>query len=164
MWTIYIATLRSLAEYAATAWASKTTIQKLERALSDAARKITGQLQFTPIDIVLQEAQLSTLSSRLQMACLRKADDWFHFSPNDDRRVLRQTHCPKRLRRDDLRNPTTPLLSSLNLTPVDSEHVHNSNNPWLLPSSHCSTSPPFQSPHPLPNNSSLQGKQLRLRA
>ena len=136
MRTIYIATVRSLAEYAAPAWApwaSNTNIQKLERTQSDAARAITGQLRSTPIDAVLHEAQIPSLSSRLQLACLRKADDWFHLPPNDDRRVLLQTHCPKRLKRDDWRNTTTPILSSLNLTPVDSEPVHIPNIPWPLP-------------------------------
>ena len=66
MRTIYIATLQSLTEYATLAWvpwASKTITQKLKKAQSDAAQTITGKLQSTPIDIVLHEAQLPTLSS-----------------------------------------------------------------------------------------------------
>ena len=47
--------------------------------------------------------------------------------------VLLQTHCPKRAKRDDWMNTTTPVLYFLNLTPADSEHVHNSNVPWSIP-------------------------------
>ena len=141
MRTIYIATLQSLAEYAAPAWAhwaSKTTIQKLERAQSDMVRTITGQLRSTSIDIVFHEAQLPTLSFRLQLACFRKTDDWFHLPPNDDRRVLLQTHCPKCLKRNVWINTTTPFY------PFLSSHQWTRNMYiFLIFRSLLSTSPPF---------------------
>ena len=81
--------------------------------------------------------------------------------------TTRECYCKRTVQnasRDDRRNSITPILSSLNLTPADAEHVYISNIPWPLPPSHLSTSPPFQSPHFLLNNSPLQWKQLRLRA
>ena len=111
------------------------------------ARTITGQLRSTLIDIVLHEAQLPTLSFRLQLVCLKKADNWFHHPPNDDRRVLLQTHCPKCLKKDDWRNTTNPILSFFNLTPADLVHLHISNIPWPL-----SLQPPI---HFIPKSASL---------
>ena len=61
MRTIYSATQRSLAEYAAPAWApwiSKTNQMKIERAQLRSARRITGNLRTTPGGVVLQEAGL----------------------------------------------------------------------------------------------------------
>ena len=59
--TVYIATQRSVAEYAAAAWTpclSSSNIEKLERTQLQAARAITHHVRSTPTDAVLYEDDL----------------------------------------------------------------------------------------------------------
>ena len=70
MRTIYSATQRSLAEYAAPTWApwiSKTNQMKIERAQLRSARMITRNLR-TPGGVVLQEAGLEEVRMRMETA------------------------------------------------------------------------------------------------
>ena len=66
---VYIAVVRSMLEYATVAWApwlSATTTCKVERVQLEAARAIIGLVRSTPVETVLAESQLLTISTRLQ--------------------------------------------------------------------------------------------------
>ena len=59
--TVYIATQRGVAEYAAAAltpWLSSSIIEKLDRTLPQAARAITHHVRSTPTEAVLYDADL----------------------------------------------------------------------------------------------------------
>ena len=86
--TIYQATQRSIAEYAAPAWApwiSKSNANKLERAQLSAARQITGNVRSTPVQIVLQEAGLPPIAERHVVSSLSLYDKWTNLEPGGHR-------------------------------------------------------------------------------
>ena len=86
---VYQATQRSVAEYAAPAWApwlSETTRQILERAQLKAARHITGNIASTPTQLVLKEAGLPSLEERHEVGSVALLDRWMHLPEGDLRR------------------------------------------------------------------------------
>ena len=77
--TVYIATQRSVAEYAAAAWTpwlSSSNIEKLERTQIHAARAITHHVRSTPTEAVLHEADLPRLEHRSKTLSVLQANKW----------------------------------------------------------------------------------------
>ena len=75
--TVNIATQRSVAEYAAAAWATWLTssnIEKLERTQLQAARAITHHVRSTPTEAVLHEADLPRLEHRFKTLSVLQAN------------------------------------------------------------------------------------------
>ena len=76
----YIATGRSNVEYAAAAWlpwVSISTLGKLEMCQRYAGRAITGQMKTTPVEAILEEADLpivATWATQLSTIAMEKVD------------------------------------------------------------------------------------------
>ena len=86
--TVYIATQRSVAEYAAVAgapWLSSSNIEKLERTQLQAARAITHHVRSTPTEAVLYEADLPRLEHRFKTLCVLQANKWNSLDVEDPR-------------------------------------------------------------------------------
>ena len=78
---VYIAVVRSVLEYAVTAWVpwlSTTTITKLKGVQLETASAITSQDRSTPVEAVLAESQLLPISTRFQTMSLLNTDEWAH--------------------------------------------------------------------------------------
>ena len=89
--TVYIATQRSVAEYAAAAWIpwlSSSNIEKLERTQLQAARVITHHVRSTPTEVVLYEADLPRLKHRFKMLSVLQANMWNSLDVEDPWRVV----------------------------------------------------------------------------
>ena len=114
--TVYIATQRSVAEYAAaswTPWLSSSNIEKLERTLLQAARAIAHHVRSTPTEAVLYEADLPRLEHRFKTMCVLQANKWNSLDVEDPRRVVLNDSVRLRLRRPDWRTTVRAALSSL---------------------------------------------------
>ena len=99
--TVYIATQRSVAEYAAAAWTpwlSSSNIQKLERTQLQAARAITHHVRSTPTEAVLCEADLPWLKHRFKMLSVLQANKWNSLNVKDPQRVVLNDSVRLRLR------------------------------------------------------------------
>ena len=116
--TVYIATQRSVAEYAAAAWTrwlSSSNIEKLERTQFQAARSITHHVRSTPTEAVLYEADLPRLEHRFKTLSVLQANKWNSLDVEDPRRVVLNDSVRLRLRRPDWRTTVHAALSSLGL-------------------------------------------------
>ena len=116
--TVYIATQRSVAEYAAAAWTpwlSSSNIEKLERTQLLAARAITHHVRSTPTEAVLHEADLPRLEHRFKTLSVLQANKWNSLDVEDPRRVVLNDSVRLRLRRPDWRTTVLAALSSLGL-------------------------------------------------
>ena len=116
--TVYIATQRSVAEYAAAAripWLSSSNIEKLERTQLQAARAITHHVRSTPTEAVLYEADLPRLEHRLKTLSVLQAIKWDSLDVEDPRRVVLNDSMRPRLRRPDWRTTVLAALSRLGL-------------------------------------------------
>ena len=110
--TDYIATQRSVAEYAAAAWTpwlSSSNIEKLEITQLQAARAITHHVRSTPIEAVLYEADLPRLKHRFKTLSVLQANKWNSLDVEDPRRMVLNDSVRLRLRRPDWR--TTVLAA-----------------------------------------------------
>ena len=77
--TVYIATQRSVAEYAAAAWTpwlSSSNMEKLKRTQLQAARAITHHVRSTPTEAVLYEADLPRLEHRFKTLSVLQVNKW----------------------------------------------------------------------------------------
>ena len=77
--TVYTATQRSVAEYAAAAWTpwlSSSNIEKLERTQLQAVRAITHHVRSTPTEAVLYDADLPRLKHRFKTLSVLQANKW----------------------------------------------------------------------------------------
>ena len=104
--TVYIATQRSVDEYAAAAWTpwlSSSNIEKLERTQLQAARAITHHVRSTPTEAVLYEADIPRLEHRLKTLSVLQANKWNSLDVEDPRRVVLNDSVRLRLRRPDWR-------------------------------------------------------------
>ena len=116
--TVYIATQRSVAEYAAAAWTpwlSSSNIKKFERTQLRAARAITHHVRSTPTEAVLYEADLPRLEHRFKTLSVLQANKWNNLDVEDPRRVVLSDSVRLRLRRPDWRTTVLAALSSLGL-------------------------------------------------
>ena len=116
--TVYIATQRSVAEYAAAAWTpwlSSSKIEKLERTQLQAARAITHHVRSTPTEAVLHEADLPRLEHLFKTLSVLQANKWNSLDVEDPRRVVLNDSVRLRLRRPDWRTTVLAALSSLGL-------------------------------------------------
>ena len=116
--TVYIATQRSVAEYAAAAWTpwlSSSSIEKLERTQLQAARAITHHVRSTPTEAVLYEADLPRLEHRFKTLSVLQANKWNSLDVEYPRRVVLSDSVRLRLRRPDWRTTVLAALSSLGL-------------------------------------------------
>ena len=102
--TVYIATQRSVAEYAAAAWKlwiSSSNIENLERIQLQAARVITHHARSTPTEAVLYEADLPRLEHRLKTLRVLQANKRNSLDFEDPRRMVLNDSVRIRLRRPD---------------------------------------------------------------
>ena len=116
--TVYIATQRSVAEYAADAWPSKlssSNIEKLERKILQAVRTITHYVRSMPTETVLLDADLSRLEHRFKTLSVLKATKWNSLDVEDPRRVVLNDSVRLRLRRPDWPTNVLAALSRLGL-------------------------------------------------
>ena len=116
--TVYIATQRSVAEYAAAAWTpwlSSSNIEMLERTQLQAAREITNLVRSTPTEAVLYEADLPRLEHRPKTLCVLKSNKWNSLDVEDPRRVVLNDSVRLRIRRPDWLTTVLAALSSLGL-------------------------------------------------
>ena len=77
--TFYIATQRSVAEYASAAWSpwlTSSNIEKLERTQLQAARTIIHHVRSTPTVAVLYEADLPRLEHWINTLSVLQANKW----------------------------------------------------------------------------------------
>ena len=114
--TVYIATQRSVAEYAAAAWTpwlSSSNIEKLDRTQLQAARSITHHVRSTPTEAVLYEVDLPWLQHRFKMLSVLQANKWNSLDVEDPRRVVLNDSVRLRLRRPDWRTTVLAALTSL---------------------------------------------------
>ena len=138
--TVYIATQRSVAEYAAAAWTpwlSSSNIKKLERTQLQAARAITNHVRCMPIEAVLYEADLPRLEHRFKKLSVLQANKWNSLDVEDPRRVVLNDSVRLRLRRPDWRTTVLAALSSLGLLTY---HPGDHSSP--KPDPPCSRPPP----------------------
>ena len=116
--TVYIATKRSVAEYAAAAWThwlSSSNIEKLEITQLQAAREITYHVRSTPTEVVLYEADLPRLKHRFKTLSVLQANKWNSLDVEDPRRVVLNDSVRLRLRRPYWRTTVLAAMSSLGL-------------------------------------------------
>ena len=116
--TVYIATQRSVAEYAAAAWTpwlSTANIEELERTQLQSARAITHHVHSTPTEAVLHEADLPRLEHRFKTLSVLQANKWNSLDAEDPRRVVLNDSVRLRPRRPDWRTTVLAALSSLGL-------------------------------------------------
>ena len=116
--TVYIATQRSVAEYAAAAWTpwlSSSNIEKLDRTQLQVARAITHHVRPTQTEAVLYEAGFPRLEHRLKMLSVLQANKWNSLDVEDPRRVVLNDSVRLQLRRPDWRTTVLAALSSLGL-------------------------------------------------
>ena len=136
--TVYIATQRSVAEYAAaewTHWLSSSKIGKLGRTQRQAARAITHHVRFTPIEAALHEADLPRQEHRHKTLSVLQAKKWNSLDFEDPVRVVLNDTVRLRLRRPDRRTSVLAALSSLCLlTYLPGFHSPpRSDPPWSRP-------------------------------
>ena len=136
--TVYIATQRSVAEYAAAAWTpwlSSSNIEKPERTQLQAARSITHHVCSTPKEAVLYEADLPRLEHRFKTLSVLQANKWNSLDVEDPRRVVLNDSVRLRLRRPDWRTTVLAALSSLGLlTYHPGDHSPpRPDHPWSRP-------------------------------
>ena len=136
--TVYIATQRSVAEYAAAArtpWLASSNIEKLDRTQLQAARAITHHVRSTLTEAVLYEADLPRLKHRLKTLSDLQANKWNNLDVEDPRRVVLNDSVRLRLRRPDWRTTVLVALSSLVLlTYHPGDHSPpRSDPPWSRP-------------------------------
>ncbi len=115
---VYLALIRSVAEYAAPAWfpwTAKTNVEQLETAQLAVARAITNLLGRTPKEVVRHEANLQPLAVRLRELTLLHADKSSQLKPNDPRREMMNQRVATRLRRTGWREMVLPELARLGL-------------------------------------------------
>ena len=140
--TVYIATQRSVAEYAAAAWTpwlSSSNIEKLERTQLQAARAITHHVRSTTSEAVLYKADLPRLEHRFQALSVLQANKWNSLDFKDPRRVVLNDSMRLRLRRPVWRTTVLAALSSLGLL-TNNPGDHSSPRP----------DPPWSRPPPAP--------------
>ena len=116
--TVYIATQRCVAEYAAAAWIpwlSSSNIEKLERTQLQAARAITHHVRSTPTEDVLYEADLPRFEHRFKTLSVLQANKWNSLDVEDPRRVVLNDSVRLRLRRSDWRTTVLAAQSSFGL-------------------------------------------------
>ena len=116
--TVYIATQRSVAEYAAAAWTpwlSSSKIENLERTQLQAARAIIHHVRSTPTEAVLYEADLPRLEHRFKTQSVLQSNKWNSLDDEDPRRVVLNDSLRLRFRRPDWRTTVLAALSSLGL-------------------------------------------------
>ena len=135
---VYIATQRSVAEYAAAAWTpwhSSSNIEKLERTQLQAARAITHHVRSTSTEAVLYEADLPRLKHRFKTLSVLQANKWNSLDVEYPRRVVLNDSVRLRLRRPDWRTTVLAALSSLGLlTYHPGDHSPpRSDPPWSRP-------------------------------
>ena len=120
--SVYLATQRSILDYAAPAWQpwiARTQMDRLERAQNQALRRITGQTASSPVEDLRIEAGLpsdETISRQLIATSREKA---FRCPPNHPRRLPLEGEQRHRLCRDSWRESSKRLEASLpeGLTP-----------------------------------------------
>ena len=128
--TVYIATQRSVAKYAAalwTPWLSSSNIEKLERTQLQAARAITNHVRSTPTEAVLYEHRIE---HRFKTLSVLQANKWNSLDVEDPRRVVLNDSVRRRLRRPDWRTTVLAALSSLGL---QTYHMGDHSPPRLDP-------------------------------
>ena len=114
--TVYIATQRSVADYAAAAWTpfvSSSNIEKLERTQLQVARAITHHVRSTQTEAVLYEADLPRLENRFKTLSVLQANKWNSRDVEDPRRVVLNDSLRLRLRQPHWRTTVLAALSSL---------------------------------------------------
>ena len=116
MRVVYQATQRSVAEYAAPAWApwiSETSRQNLERAQLKAARHITGNIASTPTQLVLKEAGLPSLEERHEVGSVALLDKWMHLPEGDLRRAVAEGEVRQRTGKTSWRHKSRANLEQM---------------------------------------------------
>ena len=140
--TVYIATQRSVAEYAAaswTPWFSSSNNEKLERTQLQAARTITHHVRSTPTEAVLYEADLPRFEHRFKALSVLQANKWNSLDAENPLRVVLNDSVRLRLRRPDWRTTVLAARSSFGLLTY---------HPWdHSPPRH---DPPWSRPPPAP--------------
>ena len=136
--TVYTATQRSVAEYAAAActpWLSSSNIEKLEITQHQAARAITHHVRSTPTESVLHEADLPRLEHRFKTLSVLQAYKWNSLDVEDPRRVVLNDSVRLRLCRPDWRTTVLAAPSSLSLlTYYPGDHSPpRPDQPWIRP-------------------------------
>ena len=134
--SVYIATQRCVAEYAAPAWApftSRTNLEKSERAQHQAARAITHQTRSTPVEALNMEADLPPLECRLRFESARYLHKCLLLADGDPRRVLAEKEVKIRLRRTDWRTSATHQLETALTTSGPRKRNPPPEPPWDLP-------------------------------
>ena len=113
---IYMATQRSLAEYASPAWVpwvSSSGVEKLETAQRRAARRIAGTTMSTPGEAVLREAGLEELRSRYRKEVVCKYESWLHQEEGDIRREAVEREVRRRTKKQDWRENSRTLYENI---------------------------------------------------
>ncbi|XP_061619114.1 uncharacterized protein LOC133472409 isoform X1 [Phyllopteryx taeniolatus] len=103
----YIATARTVAEYAAPAWIpwiSPTNLEKLEASQRYAARAITGLLKTTPSDAVLIESDLPSIKTRATQLAIYAYDKSLRVPDDNPRRLVAGRHPTRRTKKTDWRD------------------------------------------------------------
>ena len=136
--TVYIATQRSFAEYAAaswTPWLSSSNIEKLERTQLQAARAFTHHVRSTPTEAFLYEADLPRLEHRFKTLSVLQTNKWNSLDVEGPRLVVLNDSVRLRLRRPDWRTTVLAALSSLGLlTYHPGDHSPpRPDPPWIRP-------------------------------
>ena len=136
MRVVYQATQRSVAEYAAPAWApwlSETSRQNLERAQLKAARHITGNIASTPTQLVLKEAGLPSLEERHEVGSVALLDRWMHLPEGDLRRAVAEGEVQQRTGKLSWRHKSRASLEQmddLGVRGVDVTSPVDARPPW----------------------------------
>ena len=105
----YIATGRSLLDYALPAWVpwlSTGNCERLEQAQRHAARSITGLVKTTPSEALHIEANLPTVQQRARQICVIALEKSHRLEDNNPRRQIAQLDQRKRTTKTDWRDST----------------------------------------------------------
>jgi hypothetical protein len=113
---IYVATQRSVAEYAAPAWApwtANSNKERLERCQRGAARVITGLTRSAPVEAVGLESGLESIGRRTETAAVVKYEQWRSMEEEDPRRRMTEERVVRRTRRRDWRSTCEDRLARI---------------------------------------------------
>ena len=122
MRSVYMATQRSILDYASPAWQpsiARTQMDRLERAQNQALCRITGQTASSPVEALRIEAGLPSYETTSRQLIATSREKAFRRPPNHPRRLALEGEQRHRLCRDSWRENSKKLEASLpeGLTP-----------------------------------------------
>ena len=133
---VYLAHIRSVLDYAGSAWQpwiKESNIERLETTQNTAIRIITRQAKTSPVESLRLEANLPSYSSVIKATCMRAREKALRLPEDHPRRICLSQPTINRLKsRSNCRTKSEQLLKDL---PVEAQLrkpiIYHSTPPWM---------------------------------